>query len=88
MYFITGTPEELQEAASILLKKRFRFSRIYNTNNESKQFLFVSSIGTIFFTSASANAVKTYSYQDWIELHKTIKEWQSFFNCRFDIGRM
>lgn len=69
MYFITGTPEELQEAANILLNRRFRFTRIYNTNNEGKRFLFVSSIGTIFFTSASANAIKTYSFQDWIKLH-------------------
>lgn len=73
MYFITGTPEELQEAVSILLKKRFRFSRIHNTNNEGKRFLFVSSIGTIFFTSASANAIKTYSYQDWVRLNNTTK---------------
>jgi hypothetical protein len=72
MYFITGTPEELQEAASILLKSRHAFSRIYNTNNENKRFLFVSSIKTMFFVSASANTEKTYSYQDWIELHKTI----------------
>lgn len=65
MYYITGTPEELQEAASILLKNKHCFSRIYNTNNEGKQFLFVSSIKTIFFVSASANTDKTYSFNEW-----------------------
>lgn len=70
MYFITGTPEELQEAASILLKNRHAFSRIYNTNNENKQFLFVSSIKTIFFVSASAITEKTYSLEDWRKLYK------------------